>query len=613
MSELALPVARRTSFSFSLALLLDLAALALVGIGNALLAARANAAPLALGMIAAALILRVVQVRVNIVRIPFHVPWILFVASAWLGVIVSFDADVSLRKFILLMGGVALYYVIATTQTPLAKKLMAWGLLLIGAGIAVFFVTQTDFTREPIKLEILNQIGLLLNRVSPQFGFHTPHANLMAGILLLCVPYALGIAYDAVRHKRWLEVALAGAGALLLTFGLVMTASRGALLALVFLGGVSAYLYLAAQLAKRARVSAGIGIAIAVNLALVIFLLLVAFGGNRLGALTDLFGTVNGVPRPLLYQQVFQLVQEYSFTGAGLDTFSPHFSTYEMLINVPLLPHAHNLYLQVWFEQGLVGIIALAWLIGAYYLFVFQRRGRMNWLAVASIAAVTMMLMHGLVDVLFYFSRVISLMFIPIGLTVCALEPFAPLETSPAQTRRAWMLRGAAVMLVVAMVALLFFLRREQWRAQWTANWGALEQAKIELPQIKYPRPTPPEIRRASDLSDAEKLFRAALAQDEANRVATTRLGVIALDRFEFPQAITYLETAHRSDRNNRAAVKALGYAYVWTNKLNQAETLLKQIPEAHIELNYMQQEWRRRGRLDLEKNAEQVMSRLKP
>lgn len=606
---------RSDRVELSRALGLDLAALALVGIGNVILAARLNPVPAALTLILCALLVRVAQLRTKILTLPLQVPWLLFLASAWIGVNVSFDPALSLSKFELIFGSIALYYTVATTQSVWGKKLVVWGLLLIGVGAALYFVTQTDFAQNPTKLVFLNRIGVLVHNIAPQFGFHTPHPNLMAGILLLALPYSAGLTYEALKRKRWLGMGLSATVGLVLLFGLLMTTSRGALLALALLVAVGAYLYFAAQIAKRAGVATGMGIAGAVNALLVVAVLAIVLGGNRIGsAINAVSGGVGGVPRLELYQQVIELTQDYSFTGAGLSTFSPNFSTYALLINVPFLPHGHNLILQIWYEQGILGLVAFVWFIIAYYAWALRRRARMNWLAVVSIAATTLILLHGLVDVLFYFSRVISLMFIPIGLTVCALDPFTPLETSPSTSSRRARIAGVTTASALLLLFLLLFVtRREQLTAQWLANWGSLKQSQLEVPQIRFPNPTPPEVRRITDLSDAEILFKDAVAHDPQNRVANARLGLILLDRFDFQVAVGHLEMAYRADKNNRAVIKALGLAYLWTGHFDQAEVLLKQIPEAAIELGYTVSEWRERGRSDLASNAQQMMQRLKP
>ncbi len=591
------------------ALFFDVAALALAGAGNALLAARVNLAPIALGMIALALVLRIIQTRAQLLRIPLLLPALLFVVSAWIGVTVSFDPALSLQKFNLILGGVALYVVLAATRTNLAQRLVAWGMTLIGAGVGAYYLTQTDFVETPTKVAALDQIGMTIHRLAPQFGYHTPHPNLMAGILLLALPFACGIVYDAVRHKRVAEWLVAGALALFITFALGMTTSRGALLALVLLGGVSVLCYAAMQIAKRAGQSASIGFAAALNILLVGALVLVIVGGNRL---SNVLGTVSSVPRPVLYQQVLQLIQDYSFTGAGLDTFSPNFSTYEMLIYVHLLPHAHDLYLQIWYEQGLVGLLAFVWFMFAYYVWCIRRRARMNWLAVASLATTTLMLLHGLVDVLFYFSRVISLMFIPLGLAICALDPFTPLPVAQKISRRARLGIAAGASAVLVLGALFLFAQRERVAAQWSANWGALAQAHIELPQIKYPHPTFPEVRRANNFDAAQKLFQDALQHDANNRVANARLGMLALDQLDFEQAVARLEKAYAADKTNRAVIKALGMAYAWSGKFEQARPLLKQIPEASVEMGYATDAWRKLGRADLAAYAQTMVQRLK-
>jgi hypothetical protein len=342
---------------------------------------------------------------------------------------------------------------------------------------------------------------------------------------------------------------------------------------------------------------------------LILFLLLVVVGGSRVA---DVLGTVNSVPRPVLYQQVSQLIQDYAFTGAGLNTFSPNFSTYEMLIYVHLLPHAHDLYLQIWYEQGILGLVAFAWLIIGYYVWCLRRRARINWLVAASLAATTLMLLHGLVDVLFYFSRVISLMFIPLGLAICALEPLTLLPTAQTFSRRARLAIAASASAVIVLGAVLFLVQRDRVAAQWLANQGALNQAQLELPQIKFPHPTFSEVRRASDFSAAQQLFQDALAQDANNRVANARLGMLALDQLDFAQAVTRLEKAYAADKNNRAVVKALGMAYAWSGKLEQARPLLKQIPEASVELGSAVDMWHKLGRDDLAAYAKTMVQRLK-
>src|SRR5581483_2275176 len=173
MSIAANPATLRTNQSMlSLSLGLDLITLVAVGLAGALLAARVQAAPFALVLIVGALLLRIVQYRTALLFIPLHLPLLLFLVSAVIGVYVSYDFASSLHKLYLIVAGIALYYVLATTQTQGARELVVWGLLLVCVGTAVYFMTQTDFVQEPAKFSFLNNIALTIHRLSPQFGFH---------------------------------------------------------------------------------------------------------------------------------------------------------------------------------------------------------------------------------------------------------------------------------------------------------------------------------------------------------------------------------------------------------------------------------------------------------
>ena len=595
-------------------LVMDLAAVGLVAIAGAMLAARLQATPLAILLICTGIGIRVYQHRRRLFGIPLVLPSLFFLASAYYAVTIAFDPTAAQQKFMLLVSGIALYYVLASLKTKIAMRVVVWGLLFICAGVGLYFVTQTDFAQEQAKLAMVNQVGGLLHRLAPQFGLHTPHANLIAGILLLGLPFACGESYNAWRHKQWALCGGALAMTLWLAFGLFMTTSRGAWLAMILTVVLGILFIGAGKLAHRLGYSSNVGIAVVVNVLLLAFVMAIALGGNGVtGFLDSVFGSVSDMPRLELYHHVVQLNQDFFWTGAGLDTFMPTYSTYLLLINVPFLAHSHNLFLQIWFEQGIFGFAIFIWLVLAYYMWVLRRHKRMNWLALAGIAAVTMMLLHGLVDVLFYFSRIVPMMFIPFGLTIAALDPFKPLRKRDAYAeRRARYITFGVLVILATGIVITVMLRGESMYAQYQANLGTLMQSQIELPQIRVPEPTPLQVRRAANLEQAEELYQYALSLDPTNSTAHLRLGIIASDRYDFELAVNELEDAYEINPNHRATIKALGYAYVWTGQFDKAEPLLKQIPEAIVELNYSVRDWRKIKRTDLSENAKQMLTRLK-
>lgn len=615
MNRAATIQSRSTTEFFSTALALDLAGVGMVAAAGALLAARWSVAPLALVLLAAGLALRVAQYRSRLLRIPLQLPALVFVIAALYSASIAFDPAAAQRKLLLIAIGVALYFVIATLKTKSAMRVVVWGLLLVCAGVGLYFVTQTDFRAEPTKVGVIDEIGLLLHRLSPQFGWSTPHANVIAGILMLGLPFAFNECYQTARGRQWLLLIPAVVISLLIAFALLLTTSRGAWLSILGLVVGSALFYIAVKVARRAGYSANIGIAAAFNVLLLVLILAVVWSGARGMNLFDiLLGSAGNISRVTLYQQVLQLNQDFFWTGAGLDTFSPTFSTYYLLIGVPFIAHAHNLWLQIWFEQGLFGLLAFVWLNVEFFFWAFQRKDRINGLALAGLGAVTLMLLHGLVDVPIYFSRILPLMFIPYGLTVCALEPFKYPRTRLSAADKRKLLVVLAASGILAIGALVFSaLRFDSLRAQYEANRGALLQSQVELPEILARTLTPTQVRQQADLEPASALYLRALELDPHNRVAHTRLGLIALDRHDFDAAVQELQAAYAQDPTNRAVVKALGLALVWSGQLDAAEPLLAQIPEAASELSVNKTQWDILGRADLSKKAVAMLARLKP
>jgi tetratricopeptide (TPR) repeat protein len=267
--------------------------------------------------------------------------------------------------------------------------------------------------------------------------------------------------------------------------------------------------------------------------------------------------------------------------------------------------------LQIWIEQGILGIAAFAWWLVAFYVWVWRRRENMNWLALAGVAAATLMLVHGVVDVLIYFSRVLPLMFIPFGLAVSALND-GPAPQPIAFSTRARILLAAAVAVVLAFIGLFVLTRRTELLAQWDANQGATRQAQIELPQYHFSDHILRIVRQSTDETPALTLFEQAVARDPNNRTANLRIGLIELDQQKFDAATQHLEAAYRADPTNRASTKALGYAYVWTGKLDQAAMLLRDIDEAPTELQTAAGVWQQSKKPQLAQNANMVIQKLK-
>lgn len=140
------------------------------------------------------------------------------------------------------------------------------------------------------------------------------------------------------------------------------------------------------------------------------------------------------------------------------------------------------------------------------------------------------------------------------------------------------------------------------------ANLGAVKMAQVELagwPDIR------PDAIKADALSIEQELFEQALTYDAKNRTAYHRLGLIAIKERDFDTAELYLSRAYDLDKKHRGIVKALGFVYVWQNKLDEAIPLLLTIPEATYELEIYSNWWRDQDRPDLSQLALKAVTEI--
>lgn len=106
--------------------------------------------------------------------------------------------------------------------------------------------------------------------------------------------------------------------------------------------------------------------------------------------------------RTVLWQGTWSMLQDRPLIGAGLGAFPTVYNSYRLPKHVELLQYPHNLFLNVWSELGIAGLLytvgILFWL--SIRLF-YQIRRREQW-AVGVLLGWVALFIHGLVDVPFF-------------------------------------------------------------------------------------------------------------------------------------------------------------------------------------------------------------------
>jgi putative inorganic carbon (hco3(-)) transporter len=310
--------------------------------------------------------------------------------AALIAVPIATDEAAAASKFMLLAGSVSIYLLIALFLDewrklwPVIVALVAVGLVI--AIHAIYQYAVGDLSR----VGFLSAGGTVEYRIASFF----PHPNQLAGFLVVLVPLTLGVM--GATRSRALQVASLLL-AVLSVVGVVLTYSRGGLVALIALP-----LILIRDKRSWPLIVAGI-----------VLIALLAPDVWR-----DRVAEVAKTDRPEIATRLdfwdasLEMFQAHPVTGVGLDSYSDAYQALErpgrsyLGGGVLAAPEtAHNLYLNTLAEQGLIGIAALALLLGSFFAMVLRLRHardpRIRALGFGLLGSGVVVVVHNFFDVTF--------------------------------------------------------------------------------------------------------------------------------------------------------------------------------------------------------------------
>ena len=126
-----------------------------------------------------------------------------------------------------------------------------------------------------------------------------------------------------------------------------------------------------------------------------------------------------------IWQDSLRIFKENWVTGVGVGNFQYIFPLFDTGINKKSVLHAHNDYLEMLVEQGIIGfaLFALSVLLAlknAFTALLKTRKGRENAFAIASIIAISGFMVHGLFD--FNFQVPSNAMYLFVFLAIATLQ-----------------------------------------------------------------------------------------------------------------------------------------------------------------------------------------------
>jgi putative inorganic carbon (HCO3(-)) transporter len=236
--------------------------------------------------------------------------------------------------------------------------------------------------------------------------------NVFGTYLLLTVPLsAVMIIY---AKNVLLKLAALGVTGLLL-YNLVMTYSRGCYLALAV-----AALFFILLIGKRIMVFVMAGLlTLPVTLPLMIpFIPQNVL--NRILSITNLSDSSTSY-RLSIWQATLRILQDFWAVGLGqgIEAYTKVYPYYGF--NAVVAPHSHNLFLQIFVETGILGLLVFLGLLAAFFRTMAsylrkERDWRRKAVAMAMMSGVVGFLFQGIFDYVFYNNRVLLIFYIYLAL-----------------------------------------------------------------------------------------------------------------------------------------------------------------------------------------------------
>lgn len=253
------------------------------------------------------------------------------------------------------------------------NRKMSWG--VVGSFMLLLCVVVSHGC---LQLFGLSLSATNLASVSGYYSNPAPYAAVLLALLPLAIHFAIVFLRDE-QDRSWLWQCLGGGMMLISLAGVLLVLkleSRTALLSLI----LSTAFILSCHFWKNLQVVWSHPFVKALRVPLLV--------GLPLCLLVGLFLMRPGsaIGRMLIWKITFlEMVKDAPIFGSGLDAFRQYFANYQAayfakastvnneMLNVAYTPFAFNEYLKIWVEQGLVGLLLFALLIGRVLKTGFQQ------------------------------------------------------------------------------------------------------------------------------------------------------------------------------------------------------------------------------------------------
>lgn len=329
-------------------------------------------------------------------------PLALFLTALLISISFSINKMNSLQEAYKYLSGLLVLTAAASLNNG-GKKALLQTILLAGSLICLLAIYQYLFGFQHLLGYLLNKGDAspftwdYITRKRAFLPFITP--NLLGGYLAMLIPLAL-----MNKYRVFLLT--------LLSIALFLTQSLGALLSVSL--ALLLYLYLQGTLNKKKMICLA-GLLLTTGLILIL---------RSISQKHYLQPNFSATMRMEYWKDTWEIIKASPLTGVGIGNF-----------DLPQVRYAHNSYLQIWAEMGVMGIFSFIWLVfsvlkaSARHSRALAQKNNTCSLIAANVAFLT----HNMLDFSFFLPEISLLWWAILGLTVSELIATSSLnaETGP--------------------------------------------------------------------------------------------------------------------------------------------------------------------------------------
>jgi O-antigen ligase len=263
-------------------------------------------------------------------------------------------------------------------------RILVMAFIIFGSAVALFAICQ--YLSNAPKMYWLRSPGTKGN-------FFGPYVNRdhYAGLMEMLTPLALVLSLSRLAYGA--KRILAALAAILMAGSLVLTLSRGGVISLV--AELLVLFWITSRVQKgdfvRNRLLAGVGLTVA----------FLAFAGSS--TMWSHLGDVQETFRLDVLRDSLKMFAHKPILGWGLGTFDTVYPAFRSFYTTAFVNTAHDDYLQLLIETGIVGFACALWFIAVLYRSGFRdfRHWNQNWrgaLQLSALIACTGLLVHSALD-----------------------------------------------------------------------------------------------------------------------------------------------------------------------------------------------------------------------